>query len=1519
MGCKYYSDGKENQLYTDLYGYLDNVDPNKRSGARIYKILKKHGIATKIGDNIYLNQSNLPYSKRELVRIEGRYPGLLETKFIKNTPESYYSRASELHTLSINEITLKTQIPADFESNSDFDYNTEYELESYLNAVATPQDRADLKMSEQIRKENTSEQRAKSLPPIGASLFNMDNDYLANIQPGYDFINARAKKFQDMFEKHGITVNVIIDHTITGLGQVDPTAPGENPTIRISPSSTEDTIPHEFAHIYLDLLGLDNPLVKKAIEELSDINGKYGSLQDHMRQYYRDYSGDMYDKEILATAIGLEYIRIEKTADATLSAVAEKLINPTKDSESPGWFKNVVNAIKKFFIDILDVLAKGTAVSLNVEALTREMFTGNLQSENFIGEFNPALQESRDQDKITKLVNQQKVRVENQIRAVNQLPLEKREKELATLEKLKASLKRINKIEDLNQFVTTLGSSLNSSKRKYDKIMKIPITKRATNDNLNEIWSLKGELDGINTIKSIKDIMRVKKAKLKANEALPTVRFDTMEERVVSILEQFEIINSDFQDNIIPILAEKLLPLHNKNINTGIDDFIQNFEEGKKKGIYRYTGIDPSPEFSALKEKRNLKEISELEFQKARTDIAIEQLKNKKITNRGDLIREMRAAHKDKSGYSYLFDPIIYSSEPIIQLFAKSISNQNIEANDATLSFKGEMFEEYNDFSKGKNDFNVSELNKDVVEEVIIESYNHKLKKNERKTVLGFVNPIDQNKFYTNKLNFERKTAEEFNKPERKDYQDETVFQEAQKKWYLGAKGRAFIKKTQAWLKENTEPLDGWKAIRDSIQSKIWDAKAEKGKAANAEIAEEYENKITQLRKILSNNMLNNVPRNEWVKPKKSKYTNPKYTAIQSNPVTKKYYDFVIKSMQESHAMIGANRMHKNKWDNYSYLMPSYRKDIISRGQEQGYLLTGKDLLKESVTITETNQDHGIYHDLSGELVKQVPVYATNMVESKDVSMDVASSVYRFRHMANKYKAKSKIVGEVNLFRLVMENRGTLEVTSSGMEQVDKVAKQLGIKLPVLKKGDSYTFKHINEWIDVVMFGQEELKQEFNLFGKNISATQMAGSINQFVAVNNLSFNLLQGANQYVMDNMSMLQEAVAGQFMSTKDLAWAKSQYWAQGAMKDIGEFMPITKLGKAMEFFDALTEITDREGNRVVGNKAKRLLDSGGLMFLQQGVEHQLSATRMLGLMKSLEGKLKDKNGNVIQRNGKDANLFDLLVIDEKGRMSVDPEVSEDSFNKNDFTHLLRGLGRRTNQIKGKFDAPILHRTWYGKMIGLFRSWVAPGIRRRYGHGGFTGSTIHTDEELGTLTQGYYISFANMVTESIQRNKGDVFKTYGEMTEMERQNIKRALTELSALVATSALIFYLGSKDDDERGWAANFILYQATRYQMEIKQWTPVVGTKEAFRILKSPTATARPIEDGISILEQILYQELPYLVGIGDEADIFYQRDTGRYSKGDRKIRKKVEDLIPAWRGLTRSLGPEEAQKWFNSIK
>jgi len=86
------------------------------------------------------------------------------------------------------------------------------------------------------------------------------------------------------------------------------------------------------------------------------------------------------------------------------------------------------------------------------------------------------------------------------------------------------------------------------------------------------------------------------------------------------------------------------------------------------------------------------------------------------------------------------------------------------------------------------------------------------------------------------------------------------------------------------------------------------------------------------------------------------------------------------------------------------------------------------------------------------------------------------------------------------------------------------------------------------------------------------------------------------------------------------------------------------------------------------------------------------------------------------------------------------------------------------------------------------------------------------------------------------------------------------------------------------------------------------------------MRSPTATARPVEKGIDLLQQ-LGNELGYITGMPwiDEGDVFYQRRTGRFNKGDRKIQKDFEDLLPIWRGVTRSNSPEEAYKWFTSVK
>ena len=104
--------------------------------------------------------------------------------------------------------------------------------------------------------------------------------------------------------------------------------------------------------------------------------------------------------------------------------------------------------------------------------------------------------------------------------------------------------------------------------------------------------------------------------------------------------------------------------------------------------------------------------------------------------------------------------------------------------------------------------------------------------------------------------------------------------------------------------------------------------------------------------------------------------------------------------------------------------------------------------------------------------------------------------------MAHNFKAKSEIVGQVMLFRDIIKNRGTLEVNPQGMGYISAYAKQIGINLPILKPGESYTFKHLEEWVNMVMFGETSYKTPAAIFGKTINLEKTAGTINQFVALN---------------------------------------------------------------------------------------------------------------------------------------------------------------------------------------------------------------------------------------------------------------------------------------------------------------------------------------------------------------------------------------------------------------------------------
>ena len=1488
MGCRYYKNGKFSKLYTELYGYIDDTELGKRSSQKVYEILRDNGLVLKDNGSIFVIQGKSMAAQRPRLRefdeMNRKYPGLVTYTFIKNTGATWDTQPNKLYLLSIDNDVLQKALPDQRiinirEEAEILEILRQRELEIERQGLEDTFNDPDVALSEMARLENTSDQS------VFSDLEREDKEIVAK----------KSLHLKNAFAKSGFEIEVVFDPELESLGQVDARKTGEPITVRFNPDLTrEDTAYHEFGHIYIDMLGIDNPVVASAIKQLRGT-----SLYARVAQNYPELSDASLDKEVLATAIGIEGAKITRK-------------NPSK-------LQILINRIFREFAKLLNSL-NITATPSGAATLARELFSGDLRTSEMLNPLSAYTQKSKGEEQIEKIVQEVKVKTEAELRAIRNMPENTKEaraikeKMLDKQESLKASLAKISKIEDLITFVEYTAVHVRSLEKQYQDIMD-SYSENDIEKNpsiLNKMYQMKRDLDALDTIKTIKSVIkeqkRVGEIKKIKRPSVDVRKLETMEERIFEIIEVSEGLEYRYERDIIPMLADSLISYHSNAIDEKLQEQIDNIEKNKRwRGVLSFT----DPEYKSLKADLESEKITDEEFEEALVRLAVSKVKSKQIPNRTALINELTAGYKDKSGYSLYFDPLIYSNDQAIQLFAKLIKTANIKKNEMTLDFKAILNEAYTKFAAGKDGSNVEEFNRDIVEVVEVVAFRDN--KKETIKVNSLVQPTDMPKYRAEEKVMHERLAAKYGKPLYREFESYDDYRDALAKW---RKRRAtynqWKNEQDRWYSQNSEPIEGWKDKLKSMDKAIAKQKAKVASIKDSPSATEKQKQLAKRKlQLMQKERRDSItdkgtPKGQLAKPIMAKYTNPKWAAIQADPKLKEYYDFVLKEFRKGQDLIGTSRMYTNPWDTYSYILPSIRKQGIDRVREQGVWKTAKDLFDEATTTQDTDDMYGKYNSVTGELEKRVPVYYTNLVPAENVSVDVASSLYQFRDMAHNFEQKSQVAGTAMVMRDLMLNREVLATGSGGAVVMNEIASALGMKIPQRKKGKSNTVQHLEEFIDAQIFGAHEIKTKVG----NVELNKVANTLNAYTALNNLSFNFLQAANQTILDNLTNLQEGIAGEFYSAEDIAWAKAEYMQQGAgLRDIGKFMPESKLGKAMEFLDALVEVTDREGNKLVGGKLRKASDIGNLMSLQSAAEHEMAGTRMLALLRAT--KVKDKNGNPIMYEGREANFWDMLVIDEKGKMSVDPRVA--NVNKRDLTLLLGGISRRTNQTKGNVDRSLLERRWYGKMFMLFRRYLNPGIRRRYGH----GDPIHVDEELGTVTQGMYMSFITMIQEAYDQKTVNLKGIFDNMNQMEQKNIKRTAAELGSIVAAMAIVAALSRLDDDEETWVSNFMLYQAKRYQTEMMQWNPVFGYKDIMRIAKSPAATVRPLENGLGLVEQIAFYDLPHAVGFPiDPKHVYYQRRTGRFNKGDRKVRKDIEDMLPIIRGLQKSKTPEDAIKWFS---
>lgn len=263
---------------------------------------------------------------------------------------------------------------------------------------------------------------------------------------------VKVKEFTEVADRFSklFNVPVIIDYGSKLSGKVTK-AVDNSISVVINPDLLkQDTVIHEFAHIYIDLLGgLDNPQIKAGIRHLRGTH-----LEDYINEKYSDKTQDIRDKEMLATAIGIEGYDIFKEEQA---------------GHKESW--------RTWLSVFLSKIASIFGIHINVARnLAREMVKGTLQTENMKhsvqGDYEQRTDDpvSKRLSKKEKLYDDALALVINKISNLERVISKENEDDqlrLNQLEVLKedmAGLKKLTKERSLVAFVNTAYSQTKQAK-----------------------------------------------------------------------------------------------------------------------------------------------------------------------------------------------------------------------------------------------------------------------------------------------------------------------------------------------------------------------------------------------------------------------------------------------------------------------------------------------------------------------------------------------------------------------------------------------------------------------------------------------------------------------------------------------------------------------------------------------------------------------------------------------------------------------------------------------------------------------------------------------------------------------------------------------------------------------------------------------------------------------------------------------------------------------------------------------
>lgn len=513
------------------------------------------------------------------------------------------------------------------------------------------------------------------------------------------------------------------------------------------------------------------------------------------------------------------------------------------------------------------------------------------------------------------------------------------------------------------------------------------------------------------------------------------------------------------------------------------------------------------------------------------------------------------------------------------------------------------------------------------------------------------------------------------------------------------------------------------------------------------------------------------------------------------------------------------------------------------------------DRVDDDQLFGENREKKGLTDFAGNEFLTLPVLYTTRLENPNELSTDVVGALMCYAYSAHTFDGMSEIIDPLEIGRVIINEGRKVRKTRGGNKLIEKFeALDMTVANKVFLSNNNIADRY-NDYLESQVY-QRYLKDEGNILNTKVNTNKFVNWVLSVSSTAQLGFNWLANLANITTGVCMQNIEAASQEFFSPKELMKADSIYAKEitSYVGEIGNRVKSSRLALFMELLNIKQDFSKSVKGVQKKNLLERLFGSNIAFIGQEAGDNWLYNRTAIAM--ALRHQVKVPNKGTM-------SLWDALQVVNKFEENTTIKemiLPEGTTNLDGSAVDLNKIGRtiaHVNQhlfgIYNDDDSNAANRVALGRLLLQYRKWMKPQFNKRFQKSQY--SVL-----LGREEEGYYRTLLRLANE-LRRGQFQLGATWDTLTEHEKANVKRALTEVAQFFLVASLIRWVDWGDDKERPWAIKLAEYTARRLHHELGALSPLntVFLTENLKTLKTPMASLSVAQSTVNLINSLISPE------------------------------------------------------------